>query len=78
MIYMLFIHNNYKQKGIGTKLVNYVFNKLRNEYKHVLISTLKANSANVFYKKIGGKKVGESKFEIKNKVYLENVYVYDL
>lgn len=77
-IYMLYIHNNYKQKGIGTKLVNYVFNKLRNKYKHVLISTLKANSANVFYKKIGGKKVGESKFTIKDKVYLENVYVYDL
>ena len=77
-IYMLYIHNNYKQKGIGTKLVNYVFNKLRNEYKHVLISTLKANSANVFYKKIGGKKIGESKFIISNKIYLEDVYVYDL
>lgn len=77
-IHMLYVDNNYKQKGIGTKLVNYVFDKLRNDYKHVLISTLKENSANIFYKKIGGKKIGESKFIISNKIYLEDVYVYDL
>lgn len=76
-IHMLYVDNNYKQKGIGTKLVNYVFNKLRNDYKHVLISTLKENSANIFYKKIGGKKICESKFIISDKIYLENVYVYD-
>lgn len=47
-------------------------------YKHVLISTLKENSANIFYKKIGGKKIGECNFVLQRKTYLENVYVYDL
>ncbi len=77
-IYALYIDNAYKRKGVGTKIVNYVFDVLKNKYKHVIISTLKENSANDFYKKIGGKIIDESKFVIKDKIYLENVYVYDL
>ena len=77
-IYALYIKEKYKRQKIGTELVKYIFKKLKNKYKHVLISTLKENSANIFYKKIGGIKLGECDFFIENNKYIENIYRYDI
>jgi len=75
-IYALYLDENYKGMGIGTSLVNYILKKLKGTYKYVLISTLVENSANIFYKKIGGKYIGTSEFTLEDKKYLENVYEY--
>ena len=64
--------------GIGSSLVKYILEKLKGTYKYVLISTLVENSANTFYKKIGGKYITTSEFELDGKKYLENVYEYIL
>lgn len=77
-IYALYLDENYKGKNIGTELVKYIFEKLKSTYKYVLISTLVENSANTFYKKLGGKFIGQSEFELEGKKYLENVYEYVL
>lgn len=77
-IYALYIDNDYKGRKIGTKLVKYIINKLKNKYKYLLISTLKENSANIFYQKIGGKIIGECNFILENKEYKENIYLFDI
>lgn len=77
-IYALYVDKKFKGNGIGTKLVNYVFNILKKEYKYCVISTLKENTANNFYKKIGGILIGESDFKLNDKIYKENIYKYKL
>lgn len=77
-IYALYLDENYKGMGIGSSLVKYILKKLKGTYKYVLISTLVENSANTFYKKIGGKYIATSEFELDGKKYLENVYEYVL
>lgn len=77
-IYALYLDEDYKNMGIGTKLVEEIFKKLKNKYDYVLISTLEQNSANEFYKKIGGKLIGKSEFILEDKKYLENVYEYNI
>lgn len=77
-IYTLYVDNSYKKKGIGSKLVKFAFKELRNEYDYVLISTLVDNSANEFYKKIGGKFVGNCDFLLDNEKFVENIYQYKL
>lgn len=77
-IYALYIDNDYKGRKIGTKLVKYIINKLKNKYRYLLISTLKENSANIFYQKIGGKIIGECNFILENKEYKENIYLFDI
>ena len=77
-IYALYIDNDYRGKKIGTKLVKYVLNMFKGKYKYLLISTLKENSANEFYKKIGGRKIDECNFVIEGKIYKENIYIFDI
>ena len=77
-IYALYIDNDYRGKKIGTKLVKYVLNMFNGKYKYLLISTLKENSANEFYKKIGGRKIDECNFVIEGKIYKENIYIFDI
>lgn len=77
-IYALYVDENYKNKGIGSKLINYTFNILKEKYNKVLISTLQGNSANTFYKKMGGKNIDICKFKLQDKEYIENLYEYDL
>ncbi|MBQ2946617.1 MAG: GNAT family N-acetyltransferase [Bacilli bacterium] len=77
-IHALYLDDNYKGMNIGTELVKYIFEKLKSTYKYVLISTLVENNANTFYKKLGGKFIGQSEFELEGKKYLENVYEYVL
>lgn len=77
-IYALYVDDNYKKKRIGTELIKFAFNELKEEYNYVLISTLVENTANEFYKKTGGKLIGSSNFILENKEYLENVYCYKI
>ena len=75
-IYALYVDDSYKKQGIGSKLVEFAFEELKNEYDYLLISTLVDNSANEFYKKIGGKFVGNCDFLLGNDKFVENVYEY--
>ena len=77
-IYAIYVDSNFKNKGIGTGIVDFIFKNAKSSYKHILISTLVENSANEFYKKIGGEFIGTSEFKIKNNSYIENVYKYYL
>ena len=73
-IYALYVDNNYHGQKIGTKLVNHIIKKISHKYKYLLISTLKNNTANKFYEKIGGEKIGTTDFILENKKYTENLY----
>lgn len=73
-IYALYVDNNHHGKKIGSKLVNHILKIM--PYEYLLISTLKDNKANEFYKKIGGKLIGECKFILEDKEYTENIYLY--
>ena len=77
-IYALYIKKEYRKKGVGKKLLEYSFNTLKNNYKYCIISTLIDNKANNFYKKNNGKLIGNSMFELENKQYMENIYLYKL
>ena len=77
-IYALYVRPDFQRQRVGTELVQYVFNELKKNYKYVLISTLKENKANDFYKKIGGKFMGESDFILDKKIYKENIYKFNL
>ncbi len=77
-IYSLYLDKGYKNQKIGTKIVNYCFLLLRDNYDYCLVSTLEENSANEFYRKIGGKLIGQCEFELQNRQYKENLYLYDL
>ena len=77
-IYALYVDLEHKKQGIGTKMIDYIFKILKDDFKYVLISTLKENSANWFYKKIGGKLIGESSSSLMGNNYLENLYEYEL
>ncbi len=77
-IYVLYIKEEYKRKGIGKELVKYAFDILKENYKYILISTLKENPANEFYKKIGGKHIGTCDFILEDNKYIENIYEYNL
>ncbi len=77
-VYALYVDSNYKNKKIGTQMVNFIFEQLKDNYKYVLISTLKENSANEFYKKIGGEFIGNCDFKLNDNTYIENIYKYYL
>ena len=77
-IYALYVRPDFQRQRVGTELVKYIFNELKKNYKYVLISTLKENKANDFYKKIGGKFMGERDFILDKKIYKENIYKFNL
>ena len=52
-VYALYVDSKYKKRGIGRKLLEYSFSKLKDVYDNVLISTLQENSATKFYEKCG-------------------------
>lgn len=77
-IYALYLKRWFKNKGIGTELVDFAFDELKKNYDTSVISTLVDNSANEFYKKIGGKLIDKCDFKLGDKIYNENVYEYKL
>ncbi len=77
-VYAIYIISEYKRKGVGRKLLDYSFELLKDNYNNVLISTLKTNPANEFYKKCGGIKIGTCSFKVANNEYEENLYLFKL
>lgn len=77
-IYALYLKKGFKKKGIGTELVNFAFNELKKDFSSCVISTLIQNSANEFYKKIGGKLISTCDFKLGDNLYKENVYEFEL
>lgn len=77
-VYALYVKDNFQKKKVGSSLLNYIFNNLKNNYKYVLISTLKLNKANLFYKKVGGIFIKEIPLVIGNTTYKENLYKFIL
>lgn len=77
-IYALYINEDYKGQKIGTSLVKYSFSILSDKYDFCLISTLKENSANDFYKKINGNFIGTCKFNVMDNSYIENIYEFKI
>ena len=73
-IYALYIEESYQNIKIGTKLINYALNILKEKYKYVLVSTLEKNTANDFYKKLGFQKISSAIFKLEGKEYKENLY----
>lgn len=76
--YALYVKDNFQKKKVGSSLLNYIFNNLKNNYKYVLISTLKLNKTNLFYKKVGGIFIKEIPLVIGNTAYKENLYKFIL
>ena len=79
-IMALYIKEDMKRCGIGTKLVSYIKEEFRKiNKKRMVIWCLKDNfNARKFYEKIGGKELGEKEIIIGNKKYLETGYVYKI
>ena len=76
-IFALYIVGKYKGNGFGRKLVEEVVKEIKlMGLNQMIISCLKRNKSNDFYKHIGGKFVKE---RIYKKLNLpENVYLYDI
>lgn len=77
-VYAIYIDSKYKKRGIGRKLLEYSFVKLKENFDNVLISTLSENTATRFYEKCGGKKIGTCSFKLDNNEYIENLYLFHL
>lgn len=77
-VYALYIDSQYQKRGIGSKLLEYSFIKLKCNYDNVLISTLQENSATIFYEKCGGKLIDTCSFKLDDTEYKENLYLFNL
>ena len=76
----LYVKSSLKRKGIGTKLMQYVIQKLQNQGKtQMILGCLKENyPSRAFYEKIGGKVLKIEKITFGNKEYEEVIYEYDI
>lgn len=75
-IFALYIISQYKGNGLGRKLVEEATSELKKMgYNEMLISCLKGNPSNEFYKHIGGKYIKDSVFKRLN--LPENTYYFD-
>ena len=77
-MHALYINKDYKGQKIRTSLVKYSFSILSDKYDFCLISTLKENPANDFYKKIIGIFIGTCKFIVMDNSYIENIYEFKI
>lgn len=76
-IKVLYIISKYKDYGFGKQLVCVAKKELKNMgYNSMIISCLKGNPSNQFYKHIGGIYVKDRVFELLN--IPENVYYFDI
>ena len=76
----LYVSSLLKRKGIGTKLIKYVIQKLKNEGKtQMILGCLKENyPSRAFYEKMGGKYLKTENIKFGNKEYEEVIYEYDI
>ena len=79
-ILSIYVKNDLKQNGIGTKLFQYVKDDLNNKNRNKMILwCLKDNiSSKIFYKKMGGKIIKEKYAEIGFKKYLVECFEFDI
>lgn len=77
-IYALYVDSEYHGLGIGKDLVNYLKKLLFDSYDFILVSTLKENTANSFYQKVGFKKIATCEFKLEDEIYEENLYVISI
>lgn len=76
----IYVDVEYQRNGIGTKMLQYVLEDLKQKNKKKLIIwCLKANeTARMFYTKMGGQVYAERKLDIRGKEYDEIAYEYDI
>lgn len=76
----IYIRDDLKQTGIGTKLFEYMKNEfIDNNKKKMIVWCLKENiGAKIFYKKMGGRSILEKKIQIGYKKYLVECFEYEL
>ena len=74
-IYSIYILKDYQKQGIGTFLIKKAFEELKG-YKRIIIKCLKENSSKNFYKKLGGKVIGEEKSKVGDKEIIESIFEY--
>ena len=76
----LYVRSSLKRRGIGTKLMQHVIQKLQNQGKtKMILGCLKENyPSRAFYEKMGGKVLKTEKIAFGNKEYEETIYEYDI
>lgn len=76
----IYVHPNFKGKGIGTELFQYVLNKFNNQNKSKMILWCLADNINSinFYKHMGGEIQEKKQATIGNKNYEEVGIVYNI
>ena len=76
----IYIRDDFRQIGIGTKIFEYVKNEfINNNRKKMIVWCLKENiGAKIFYRKMGGKSILEKQIQIGYKKYLVECFEYDL
>lgn len=73
-IMALYVKNETIKKGIGKQLFLEANKLLKEVYEYNVVSCIKENSSNEFYKKVGCKFLEECDFNLKNTIYKENLY----
>ena len=74
-LYAIYILENHQRKGIGSKLVKTVVQRLnRMEINSMIVWVLQDNPARHFYEKLGGKKVSVKEIERKGTKLIEIAY----
>lgn len=79
-IYVLYVKPEEKRKGIGSKLLSFAKNELLKQgYKKMIVWCLKGNvQGSNFYKKMGGKYIGNRNYELKGLKVEEEGFLYNL
>ena len=79
-IMVLYVQPKSKRNGIGTYLFRFAQNKLKKKkYKKMIVWCLKGNIEGTnFYKKMGGKYIGDRDFEIRGLKIKEEGFFYNL
>ncbi len=78
-IQMLYLLSTEMKKGYGKALVETAFQILsRKGFKKIVIGCLDGNSANTFYKHLGGRVIRQEDFHLFGEVYKENIYLYEI
>lgn len=74
-IIALYVKNENVKKGIGKQLFIASNNILKETYKHNIVSCIRENSSNVFYKKMGCVFIEKCVFNLNGNIYIENLYM---
>lgn len=75
-IFALYLIEEYKNRGFGKKLFLKGVSYLKeNGYENIIVGCIKENLSNQFYKHMGGKIIGERKYERAGKKFIENIYL---